>query len=200
MRNWRYCIQVDEALNSWFAREILAHEAALVRYLSRAWPNRDDVSDLRQEVYIRVYEAARSTRPTFAKTFLFTTARHLMIDRARRARVVSIESVSSFEDLNVLVDEVSPERRLHARQELKQLSAAFGLLPPRCREVVWLRKVDGISQSEVAQRLGISVRTVEFQVQKGMRILAQALFGGRLGHKGAAPGEIAGKESDDGIR
>lgn len=122
-----------------------------------------------------------------------------MIDRARRARVVSIESIGDLDELSVLVDEVSPERRLNARQELKELSAAFGLLPPRCREVVWLRKVDGISQSEVAERLGISVRTVEFQVQKGMRILAHALFGDMQGRKGTAPSELAGGKFDDGI-
>jgi len=190
---------VDEALNSWFVREILVHEGALVRYLRRAWPNQDEVLDLRQEVYIRVYEAAKCTRPTFAKSFLFTAARHLMTDRARHARVVSIEPVSNFDDLNVLIDEISPEQRLHARQELKRLGVAFGLLPARCREVVWLRKVEGFSQCEVAERLGISVRTVEFQVQKGMRILAHALFGDESGHKGTASSDAAGRESGDGI-
>jgi len=190
---------VDEALNSWFAREILVHEGALVRYLRRAWPNQDEVLDLRQEVYIRVYEAAKSTRPTFAKTFLFTAARHLMTDRARHARVVSIESVGNCDDLNVLVDEISPERRLHARQELKQLGIAFGLLPPRCREVVWLRKVEGFSQGEVAERLGISVRTVEFQVQKGMRVLAHALFGNDHEQQGNAASGAADRESGDAI-
>jgi len=191
---------VDEALNSWFAREILVHEAALVRYLRRSWPNKDDISDLRQEIYIRVYEAAKTTRPAFAKSFLFTTARHFLTDRARRGRVVSIEAAGDLEDLNVLIDEVSPERRLHARQELKQLGNAFRLLPPRCREVVWLRKVDGISQNEVAQRLGISVRTVEFQVQKGMRILAHALFSEAAGHQTTALNEAQDRESDDGTQ
>lgn len=190
---------MDEALNTWFAREILAHEAALVRYLMRAWPNKDDVSDLRQEIYIRVYEAAKNTRPLFAKSFLFTTARHLMTDRARRGRVVSIEAAGDLEALNVLVDEISPERKLHARQELKQLADAFKLLPPRCREVVWLRKVDGIRQSEVAERLGISVRTVEFQVRKGMRILADAIFGDSAGQVTAAERREV-QESEDGIQ
>ena len=173
------------------------HEGALVRYLKRTWPHRDEISDLRQEVYVRVYEAAKTTRPRFAKSFLFTTARHLMTDRARRGRVVSIEPVGDFEDSNVLVDEISPERRLHARQELKQLGNALRLLPPRCLEVVWLRKVDGISQNEVAQRLGISVRTVEFQVQKGMRILAHALFGEDEGSRPIARGETGTRESED---
>jgi len=191
---------VDKVLNSWFACEILVHEAALVRYLKRTWPNHEEVLDLRQEIYVRVYEAAKHTRPTFPKSFLFTTARHLITDRVRRARVVSIEAAGDLQDLNVLIDDVSPERRLHARQELKQLSNAFGLLPPRCREVVWLRKVDGISQREVAQRLNISTRTVEFQVQKGMRILAQALFGEGTQDRTSAAAETPMQESDDGIQ
>ena len=190
---------MDEELNSWFAREVLTHERALVRYLLRKWPHRDEVPDLRQDVYIRVYEAARSKRPTFAKTFLFTTARHLMIDRARHARVVSIESVGNLDDLNVLVDEVSADRRLHAQLELKQLGMAFGLLPPRCREVVWLRKVEGFSQGEVALRLGISARTVEFQVQKGMRILADALGSNGYGNPGTVIGDAEGSEYGDEI-
>lgn len=204
---------MDQLLNTWFAREILVHEAALVRYLTRNWPKREDISDLRQEIYVRVYEAARHRRPTSPKSFLFTTARHLLIDRVRRGRIVSIEAASDLDDLNVLIDEQSPERRLHARQEIKQLAHAFALLPPKCREIVWLRKVDGIAQSEVAERLNISVRTVECQVQKGMRILANVLLGGRAG---LATREVSGQvtrdpyaterhhsreeESDDGIQ
>lgn len=191
---------MDKALNTWFASEILVHEAALVRYLRRTWPNSQEIPDLRQEIYVRVYEAAKESRPTFPKSFLFTTARHLITDRVRRARVVSIEAAGDLEDLNVLVDNVSPERRLHAREQLKELSNAFGLLPPRCREVVWLRKVDGISQNEVAQRLSISTRTVEFQVQKGMRILAEALFGGGASSKREQAAGAEVQEADDGIR
>lgn len=175
---------VDRALKDWFAREILPHEAALVRYLTRTWPNRDEVHDLRQETYVRVYEAAAKARPEFAKSFLFTTARHLMVDRIRRARVVSIETIGDLEDLNVPVDEITPEQRLKARQELMELARAFSALPPRCREVVWLRRVDELSQKEVARLLKISEKTVESHIVNGMRMLADAFFGGRTG-KGA---------------
>ncbi len=102
-----------------------------------------------------------------------------MADRRRRNRIVSIESVSDIADLNVLVDEVSPERRLDARQELKRLAHAFDQLPPKCREVVWLRRVDEISQKEVATRLGISERTVESHVLKGMKLLADLFLAER---------------------
>ncbi len=53
----------DEPLDTWFKREILAHEAALVRCLTRTWRDREEILDLRQEIYIRVYEAASNSRP-----------------------------------------------------------------------------------------------------------------------------------------
>jgi DNA-directed RNA polymerase specialized sigma24 family protein len=52
-----------EALDSWFKHEILVHEAMLFRYLMRVWPRKDEVSDLRQETYARVYQAAAIARP-----------------------------------------------------------------------------------------------------------------------------------------
>lgn len=169
---------MNESLDAWFAREILAHEDALVLYLRRCWPQRDDIHDLRQEVYVRVYEAAGKARPAMAKSFLFATARHLMTDRLRRGRVVSIETVGDFESMNVLIDEVSPERRLGARQVLKRLAEAFDRLPDRCREVVWLRRVDELPQKEVAARLGITEKTVEKHVAKGVRLIAEYFYGG----------------------
>ena len=80
--------------DDWFVREILVHEHALTRMLLRNWPHRDEVHDLRQEIYARVYEAGLDKRPTTPAAFLFATARHLMADRARRSRVVSIEPMA----------------------------------------------------------------------------------------------------------
>jgi RNA polymerase sigma factor (sigma-70 family) len=195
---------MDESLDAWFAREILVHEDALVSYLRRAWSNRDDVHDLRQETYIRVYEAAARARPTAPKSFLFTTARHLMTDRLRRGRVVSIETVGDLDALNVLVDEISPERRLEARQVLNRLADAFDRLPDRCREVVWLRKVEELPQKEVAARLGINEKTVEKHVAKGVRLIAEYFYangpvhrGGRRGTQEAEQGNGRGQQQTD---
>ena len=166
---------MDDSLDEWFAREILVHEGALVAFLHRAWPDHAEVNDLRQEAYVRVYEAAARARPTAPRPFLFTTARHLITDRLRRGRVVSIEPVGDLEALNVLIDEVSPERRLDAHQILHRLAAAFDRLPPRCREVVWLRRVGDLSQKEVAAALGVSESVVENEGVKGIRKILQTM-------------------------
>jgi RNA polymerase sigma-70 factor (ECF subfamily) len=169
---------MDESVDGWFKREILAHDARLLRYLLRVWRRKDEVHDLRQETYARVYEAALIARPKSARSFLFTTAHHLMADRLRRERVVSIEAVADIDALNLSVDEISAEQRVSARQELKLLALALDRLPPRCRKVMWLRRVEGLSQREVAERLGVSVKAIEQQVSKGSRLLAQFVLAG----------------------
>jgi RNA polymerase sigma factor (sigma-70 family) len=168
----------EDSLDNWFIREILVHEATLVSYLSRRWPNRPDVNDLRQDTYVRVYEAAAKSRPPVPRAFLFTTAAHLLADRMRRRRVVAIDAVGDIESLDVLVEEVSPERRISAHEELRRLAQAIDLLPPRCREVVWMRRVEELSQKEVAAQLGISEKSVEKHVMKGMKLLAAAFRSG----------------------
>ena len=178
----------------WFAEQVLVHEEALLHFLARAWPRRDELHDLRQEVYVRVYEAAGKALPQQPKAFLFASARHLLADRARRAKVVSIEPMGDFEPSHVLVDEVSPERWCGGRQALKRLADAFDRLPDRCREVVWLRRVEELSQKDVALRLGISEKTVEKHIAKGMRLLAGQLFGGDGALRDDAP---AVPERDD---
>lgn len=172
---------MDESVDDWFAREILPLEEALLRYLNRTWSNPADTEDLLQEVYVRLYEAGKKARPLAPKAFALTVARNLMADRIRRGRVVSIGATEDLEALNVLVDELSPETRATARQELIMLACAFDALPPQCRKVVWMRKVEGLSQKQVAERLGVSEGAVEKQVSKGVRSLANSMFGGEAG-------------------
>jgi RNA polymerase sigma factor (sigma-70 family) len=172
---------MEESLDAWFKREVLAHEEALLRFLRRHWrSNPDEIHDLRQETYARVYEAAMRSRPALPRSFLFTSAKHLMADRVRRQRIISIDTVGDLNELSVVIDDLSPERRVAARQELRVLAQAFDRLPPKCRETVWMRRVDSLPQREVAARLGVTQKTVEKHLRKGMKLLADALFANEL--------------------
>lgn len=183
-------MDTDE-LNAWFVDEVLPLEGLLERFLRRNWRDVDEISDLRQEVYARVFDGCARKRPESAQAFVLTTARHLLIDRARRAQIVSIETYADMDALAPTLDELSPERHLSARSELKLLQLALNLLPARCREVIELRKIEGLSQREVASRMGITEDTVERQVSKGVRALALALQATGLGSGGASTG-VAG--------
>lgn len=165
-----------EPLDTWFKREILPHETQLVRYLNRVWPNKDEIADLRQEAYARVYQAAAEARPTWPRAFLFTTARHLIVDWVRHERIVPITATGDIETLNVLRDDISTEQRVSASEELKRLARAMDRLPPKCREVMWLRRVEGLTQKEAAEVLGVTVKNIEQHVSKGVRLLVEYML------------------------
>jgi RNA polymerase sigma-70 factor (ECF subfamily) len=171
---------MKRALDHWFATEILPYEAGLMRYLRRVSPRSADVADLRQETYMRVYEGAAKSLPQHPQRFLFATARNLLIDRLRRERVVSIDYTQDLESLHVNIDELSPERRLNARQELQRLSEAFDQLPPLTRSAIWLRRVEGYSQREAADLLGLNEGALESHMSRGLRAITNATLGSGL--------------------
>lgn len=167
-----------QRLDDWFLSEVLPLEPALTRFLRRNWRNPAEVADLRQDLYVRLYDAGRDGLPNQTKPFVFRAARNLLINRALRGQVVSIELVADLEALNVVADTLTPERHVAAREELRRLRAGLEKLPPRCRQVVELRRIEGLSQREVAARLGVGEDTVEKQMVYGMRALIDFMLGG----------------------
>ena len=163
-------------VREWFVREILPLEAVLMRFLRQNLRNPTDIADLRQEVYVRVYEAARRQIPEIAKTFVLITARNLLVDRIRRERIIPIDTVTDLEAMGVASDEAGPDRVVIAREALRRLQAALDRLPHPCREAILLRKVEGLSRQETAARMGVTELTVNRQIVQAMRGLADNLY------------------------
>ncbi len=90
------------------------------------------------------------------KSYAFQVAHSILASRIRHARIVPIQAGADLGEMQVPSFEGTPEDILQARDELLELAEALASLPPRCRAAFLLRRVDGLSQREVAQRLGIS--------------------------------------------
>jgi RNA polymerase sigma factor (sigma-70 family) len=153
----------------WFAEEVLPHESALRAYLRSMFPMLPDVDDLVQESYARLIRAKEAGRVSYAKAFLFTTARNAALDIFRRRKIVSIESVGDVAELSVLEERPDAAEMVNKQQELELLSEAVRGLPDRCRQVLTLRLLYGLPHKEIAAELGISEHTVKAQLAKGMR-------------------------------
>ena len=159
-------------VGSWFVREVLPLEAELMAYFGRHWPNKDDVRDMVQDVYVRVCESAAGEFPKSARPFVFATARNLLIDRFRSHQVVPLESVGDLEVLSAASDQPSPEHTVIARDELRRLQVALDQLPPRYREALILQKIQGLPRREIAQRMGVSEETVKSYLADGLFVMA----------------------------
>jgi RNA polymerase sigma factor (sigma-70 family) len=164
-------------VDAWFAREVLPLEAVLVQFLRNNWRDKSEIADLLQDVYVRVYEAALKKIPDSTKQFVFQIARNLLIDSARRERIVPFETIADMEALSLVADVPGPEQSTIARDELLRLQAGLDRLPARSREAFVLRQIEGLSRHEIAQRMGISDKTVRWHLNEGLRVLADIMYG-----------------------
>lgn len=152
----------------WFKEEVQPHGAQLKAYIHNSFPGVPDVDDVVQESYLRIWRR-QLTRPVeSAKSFLFKIARHLAIDTVRHHKRSPIDSVADLAALDVLDGKPNAAEAACTNEELDLLLDAIESLPPRCREIVILRKLRGLSQKEIAFKLGITERTVEVQGTKGL--------------------------------
>jgi RNA polymerase sigma-70 factor (ECF subfamily) len=159
--------ETDEAL--WFAREVQPHEAMLRAWLRSRFSDEGDLDDLVQDAFVRVLRARAGGTIRSPKAFLFATARNLALDRLRHRRVTGGNFPVEFDTL-ALVDETGDVPEAVARsEEIEILARAIQSLPTRCRQVLTLRKIYGLSQKEIAARLGIAEHTVESQGAIGLR-------------------------------
>lgn len=164
-------------LADWFIQEVFPLEAALMQYLHHNWRNESDLGDLRQEVYLRLYEAAKVSRPDPVRPFLFKIARNLLINRVRRSQIVPIDAVADMDSLDIATSAPGPDRTLIARDELRSLQSAIDRLPARSREAVVLARIEGLSGREIALRMNITESAVSHYLDRGLRALAEMLYG-----------------------
>ena len=143
----------------WFSDEVRPHESSLRAYLRGSFPSIRDVDDVVQESYLRVFRARLVQPIASAKAF----------DGVRRERISPIDRTRDLATLHVIAEGPSAAERLHQNEKVTLLAEAILALPHPCQAVVILRKLQGVSQREVAARLGLTEKAVEAHVSRGLK-------------------------------
>ncbi|MBC3349371.1 sigma-70 family RNA polymerase sigma factor [Pseudomonas sp. SWRI196] len=140
----------------------------LVCFLNARLGNRQAAEDVVHDAYVRVLERASDTPIEQPRAFLYRTALNLVIDGHRRNTLRQVESLEVL-DSEERFFTPSPHTSLDHGQRLDLLQRALAELPPLCRESFLLRKLEGLSHPQIAERLGISRALVEKHIVNAMK-------------------------------
>lgn len=162
----------DSLSHRWYKENLMPHEAMLRAWLRASYPRESDIDDIVQEAVLRVLKARESSEVRSPKAFFFATARNLVLSGHRRSVRNTQLSLAEMDVLDVLDEGANVTAQVSLAEELGLLTEAIQSLPDRCRQIITLRKIYGMSQKEIAQQLGISENTVESQGTIGMHKLA----------------------------
>lgn len=156
----------------WFKEYIEPHERILRGWLVADYGGEHDVEDVIQETYTKILETYKKRPILSPKAYLFSSARHIIISRFRKEKPHKKVYLEDIEAMGILNDDSIVSHQIMRSEELELLKDAIRALPQRCRQIITLRKIHGLSQKEVASKLGITVNTVETQTAIAMRKLS----------------------------
>lgn len=156
----------------WFKTVVLPHQPALRARLRRLTRDSVDLDDLVSEVLTRAFASSGWRTIDYGRAFLFTVARNLVIDRARRDKVACFVQMH---ELDILHAGYELEPQLCARDELRRLQLVIDDMPRQCRRVFLLRRLHDKSMIEIADEMGLSVSTVEKHLGKAIKLIMRAL-------------------------
>lgn len=155
-------IEDDTGQCGHIARLFSEHNRALVGYLKSRLRSEQEAKEVAQEAYVRVLQLDKPGGTSLLRAYLFKTAANLAVDRLRRRSLLQrIEETELFNELNTPNgDSNNPELRLLKEETEHQLWRFLDELPEKGRQIFRLCRLDGLSQQDVALKLGISDRMV----------------------------------------
>ena len=144
---------------------------ALERYFMRRIRPETEVDDAVQEVFVRLAKRGAVEDAENAAAYIFTTAKNVLIDRARRAKVRHENAHVEFDAETHGDEDFSPEHVLEQEERLALAAQIIEQMPERMRTVFVMRRLEGMRYAEIADTLGVSVSAVEKHMQRAMKFI-----------------------------
>ncbi len=159
-----------------FAFEILfkKYYADLVRFSFHMTKSIEVSEDIVQDVFIKVWEGRKNLDPKRSiKIYLYRAVKNQTLNYLKHLKFESFSGI--VEDFENVSDESNPEMDLYYSELEKIVQEAIQHLPERCRLIFLLHRQNGLTYSEIAQILGLSIKTIEAQMGHALKVLKKIL-------------------------
>lgn len=143
---------------------------ALMAFAGKFLPDEDDAREVVHKVFISLWEKRESLdTSTSLKAYLFKSVHNRSLNVIRDRKKISSEEVPD------IAGEINVEAQMNAMELEDKINEVIQGLPEKCREVFELSRFEGLKYGEIAEKLGISVKTVENQMSKALKVLREKL-------------------------
>ncbi|MGA9705146.1 sigma-70 family RNA polymerase sigma factor [Pseudomonas sp.] len=148
------------------------HYEELIGTWTRRLRNRQQAEDLAHDTFVRVLES-NSTDVAQPRAYLHQTARNIAVDAYRREDRREAMALQTYDHSAPHTGD--PEHVMHAIQLADSIERALAELPLNCRRIFIWQKIEGLTQQEIAERLGLSKNMVEKYMIRTLRHLRDRL-------------------------
>jgi RNA polymerase sigma-70 factor (ECF subfamily) len=157
------------------------HHKPLISFIARFTGDRDSAEDIAQEVFLRVFKAARDYKPQAKfKTWLFTIATNLCLNEIRHSKsipkIVDLSGLHEQEYPVIAPDAFSPQKAAENAELSTAVRKAIRNLPENQRIAILLRQNNDFSYNEISKIMRISTSAVESLIQRARQSLKKSLF------------------------
>ncbi len=152
------------------SKVFLKNETFLKRFLTRFFSRPQDIDDVVQDTYLKVFRAEKDREIRSPKSFIFRVARNAALNELKKKSNLLTSYIEDLDDPDISCNGRPVEDLIAARQKLGLFCQSAMEMPPRCRRVFLMAKVYGLSYKEISSQLGIAVSTVEKHVARGLVI------------------------------
>jgi len=160
--------QTKDSTVSAVSAAYIENNSFLKKFLARFFSEHQDIEDVAQEAYLRAYVAEQSKDIEQPKAYLFRDAKNIALTKLTKKSRQITDYIADLSDSVVIGSEAATEDEVEAEQTLGIYCEAVAALPEKCRQVYLLRKVHGLSHREIAERMELSISSVEKYLLKGV--------------------------------
>ncbi len=151
-----------------------AYEPTLFAYSMKLTHDAEDAKEVVQEVFLKVWERRQWIDPQYKfSSFLYTMAKNLVYNKARRKAYLF--AYKEYMTLYGSQTENVTENKVHFNELRDLIQAACNQLPPVRREVFTMSRIEGLSHSEIAEKLNTSTSNVKNHIYKALRFLKEQI-------------------------
>lgn len=155
------------------ARLFREHNAALLRFAAAKLGSEHEAREVAQEAYVRLLQLDSRQTIGFLRAYLFKTAANIATDRLRARRRSPPHATVSDED--IFAFDLGPERHCAGEELVAVVSRALAELPEKCRRVLLLYRMEGLTRGEIARELGLGERMVRLYMARALEHLRRRL-------------------------